>query len=143
MVLTLRSQARTSDGNPPPTRRIDHFPAPLGSLLGLGNGLFEWIGSLGIFSWQVLKAAVTPPFEWRELIRQLDEVGSKSLPVLLDFRLTDRHYSQEFRLPGMTDANLKLTQDFAFFRDLHKFHLFRVVQPNRPGMLQASHGGDD
>ena len=37
---------------------------------------------LGIFSWQVLKAAVTPPYEWRELIRQLDEVGSKSLPLV-------------------------------------------------------------
>ena len=25
---------------------------------------------------------MTPPFEWRELIRQLDEMGSKSLPLL-------------------------------------------------------------
>jgi len=48
----------------------------------LVNGLFEWFGSLGIFSWHVLKAAVTAPFEWRELIRQLDEVGSKSLPLV-------------------------------------------------------------
>ena len=70
----------TSTNSPPPARRIDHFPDPLGSLLELVNGLFEWFGSLGIFSWQVLKAAVTPPFEWRELIRQLDEMGSKSLP---------------------------------------------------------------
>lgn len=46
------------------------------------NGFFEWFGSLGIFSWQVLKAAVTPPYEWRELVRQLDEVGSKSLPLV-------------------------------------------------------------
>ena len=28
------------------------------------------------------RAAVTPPYEWRELIRQLDEVGSKSLPLV-------------------------------------------------------------
>jgi len=46
------------------------------------SGFFEWFRSLGIFSWQVLKAAVTPPFEWRELVRQLDEVGSKSLPLV-------------------------------------------------------------
>ena len=45
-------------------------------------GFFEWFGSLGIFSWRVLRAAATPPFEWRELIRQLDEVGSKSLPLV-------------------------------------------------------------
>src|ERR1700693_3782578 len=46
------------------------------------NNFFEWFGSLGVFFWRVLKAAVTPPYEWRELIRQLDEVGSKSLPLV-------------------------------------------------------------
>jgi phospholipid/cholesterol/gamma-HCH transport system permease protein len=50
---------------------------------GLAGGFFEWFGNLGIFSWQVVRAAVTPPFEWRELIRQLDEVGSKSLPLVV------------------------------------------------------------
>ena len=45
-------------------------------------GFFEWFGGLGIFSWRVLRAAVTPPYEWRELIRQLDEVGSQSLPLV-------------------------------------------------------------
>jgi phospholipid/cholesterol/gamma-HCH transport system permease protein len=49
---------------------------------GLINGFFEWFGSLGIFSWKVLKAAIIPPYEWRELIRQLDEVGSKSFPLV-------------------------------------------------------------
>jgi phospholipid/cholesterol/gamma-HCH transport system permease protein len=48
----------------------------------LVSGFFEWFGNLGIFFWQVLRAAVTPQFEWRELIRQLDEVGSKSLPLV-------------------------------------------------------------
>jgi phospholipid/cholesterol/gamma-HCH transport system permease protein len=52
------------------------------SATGLINGVFEWFGNLGIFSWQVLRAAVTPPYEGRELIRQLDEVGSKSLPLV-------------------------------------------------------------
>jgi phospholipid/cholesterol/gamma-HCH transport system permease protein len=50
--------------------------------MGLVNDVFEWFGSLGVFSWQVLKAALTPPYEWRELIRQLDEIGSKSLPLV-------------------------------------------------------------
>jgi phospholipid/cholesterol/gamma-HCH transport system permease protein len=49
---------------------------------GLLMGFFEWFGNLGIFSWRVLRAAVTPPFEWRELIRQLDDVGSQSLPLV-------------------------------------------------------------
>src|SRR5450432_3373506 len=43
---------------------------------------FEWFGDLGIFFWQVVRAAVTPPFEFRELFRQLDEIGSKSLPLV-------------------------------------------------------------
>jgi phospholipid/cholesterol/gamma-HCH transport system permease protein len=52
------------------------------STMGVVNGFFEWFGDLGIFFWQVLKAAVTPPFEWRELYLQLDEIGSKSLPLV-------------------------------------------------------------
>ena len=49
---------------------------------GLINQFLEWFGDLGIFFWQVLRAAVTPPFEFRELFRQLDEIGSKSLPLV-------------------------------------------------------------
>ena len=48
----------------------------------LVSGFFEWFGHLGVFSWQVLRAGFTPPYEGRELIRQLDEVGSKSLPLV-------------------------------------------------------------
>jgi phospholipid/cholesterol/gamma-HCH transport system permease protein len=43
---------------------------------------FEWFGDLGLFFWRVVRAAVTPPFEFRELVRQLDEIGSKSLPLV-------------------------------------------------------------
>jgi phospholipid/cholesterol/gamma-HCH transport system permease protein len=46
------------------------------------NGFLEWFGQLGIFIWQVLRATVRRPFEGRELIRQLDEIGSKSLPMV-------------------------------------------------------------
>ena len=42
----------------------------------------EWFGDLGIFFWQVVRAAFTPPFEFRELFRQLDDIGSKSLPLV-------------------------------------------------------------
>jgi phospholipid/cholesterol/gamma-HCH transport system permease protein len=66
-----------------PGRRTISVPSNVSPATGLINGFFEWFGSLGIFSWQVLRAAVTPPFEWRELIRQLDEVGSKSLPLVV------------------------------------------------------------
>jgi phospholipid/cholesterol/gamma-HCH transport system permease protein len=46
------------------------------------TGFLEWFGDLGIFFWRVMRAAVTPPFEFREFFRQLDEVGSKSLPLV-------------------------------------------------------------
>ena len=52
------------------------------SFLGLINKFLEWFGDLGIFFWRVVRAAVTPPFEFRELFRQLDEIGSKSLPLV-------------------------------------------------------------
>ena len=63
-------------------RRSVHLFPEGDSPWDLIHGFFEWFGNLGVFSWEVLKAAVTPPFEWRELIRQLDEVGSKSLPLV-------------------------------------------------------------
>jgi phospholipid/cholesterol/gamma-HCH transport system permease protein len=46
------------------------------------NSLLEWFGELGIFIWQVLRSATRRPFEGLELLRQLDEVGSKSLPMV-------------------------------------------------------------
>ena len=52
------------------------------SAKGLINEFLEWFGDLGIFFWRVVRAAVTPPFEFRELFRQLDEVGSMSLPLV-------------------------------------------------------------
>jgi len=42
----------------------------------------EWFGDLGLFLWQVVRAAVTPPYEFREFFRQLDEIGSMSLPLV-------------------------------------------------------------
>lgn len=42
----------------------------------------EWFGDLGTFSWKVIRAAVTRPFELRELVRQFDEIGAKSLPLV-------------------------------------------------------------
>jgi phospholipid/cholesterol/gamma-HCH transport system permease protein len=69
--------------NPPlPVRRSELPSSVAGYATKLFNGFFEWFGSLGIFSWRVLRAAVTPPYEWRELLWQLDEVGSKSLPLV-------------------------------------------------------------
>jgi phospholipid/cholesterol/gamma-HCH transport system permease protein len=52
------------------------------SPMGMVNGFLEWFGDLGTFFWQVLRAAASPPFEWRELFLQLDEIGSKSLPLV-------------------------------------------------------------
>ena len=52
------------------------------SAKGLIKEFLEWFGDLGISFWHVVRAAVTPPFEFRELFRQLDEIGSKSLPLV-------------------------------------------------------------
>ena len=42
------------------------------------RSFFEWFGELGIFCGQLIRSAITPPYEFAELIRQCDEVGSKS-----------------------------------------------------------------
>jgi phospholipid/cholesterol/gamma-HCH transport system permease protein len=43
---------------------------------------FEWFGDLGIFCRRLARTAFDPPFEGREIIRQLDEIGTKSLPLV-------------------------------------------------------------
>lgn len=43
---------------------------------------FEWFGELGIFCSQLLKSVFLPPYEFREFVRQFDELGSKSLPLV-------------------------------------------------------------
>jgi phospholipid/cholesterol/gamma-HCH transport system permease protein len=69
--------------NPPHPEQRTTLTASAANLgAGVCTGFFEWFGEIGIFAWQVFKALVTPPYEWRELIRQLDEVGSKSLPLV-------------------------------------------------------------
>src|SRR5213592_2320834 len=43
------------------------------------RSFFEWFGDVGLFCGRVARAALARPHEIRELIRQLDEVGSKSV----------------------------------------------------------------
>ena len=43
---------------------------------------FEWFGDLGIFFGRMAKSAFGRPFEFREFVRQLDAIGSKSLPLV-------------------------------------------------------------
>jgi phospholipid/cholesterol/gamma-HCH transport system permease protein len=43
---------------------------------------FEWFGELGMFCARVVRAAVTPPYEWRELLRQCDAIGARALPLV-------------------------------------------------------------
>src|SRR5881227_2765205 len=35
-----------------------------------------------MFCARLVRAAFTPPYEWRELIRQCDAIGAKSLPLI-------------------------------------------------------------
>ena len=65
-----------------PGEGVAHIPSMLNSSKGLITEFLEWFGELAIFSWRVARAAVTPPFEFGELFRQLDEIGSKSLPLV-------------------------------------------------------------
>lgn len=46
-------------------------------------GMLEWFGEFGIFVWQVVCTVVKPPFELGEFARQLDEIGSRSLPLVM------------------------------------------------------------
>jgi phospholipid/cholesterol/gamma-HCH transport system permease protein len=44
--------------------------------------VFEWFGDLGLFGIRLFRACLSPPYEFREFLRQCDEIGSKSLPLI-------------------------------------------------------------
>ena len=43
---------------------------------------FEWFGDLGTFCARMARSLFVRPFEFREFVRQLDAIGSKSLPLV-------------------------------------------------------------
>jgi phospholipid/cholesterol/gamma-HCH transport system permease protein len=49
---------------------------------GLLISFFEWFGELGLFCGRLVRAAFTRPHEVREFVRQMDAVGSQSLPLV-------------------------------------------------------------
>jgi phospholipid/cholesterol/gamma-HCH transport system permease protein len=44
---------------------------------------FEWFGNLGAFCGRLVWTSFSPPYEFREFLRQFDELGSKSLPLVI------------------------------------------------------------
>ena len=66
----------------PPLRRPWIMSPTVSSSKGLINEFLKRFGDLGIFFWHLVRAPVTPPFEFRELFRHLDETGSKALPLV-------------------------------------------------------------
>ena len=45
-------------------------------------GFFAWFGELALFCWRLARVAFVPPWEGSELVRQMDAIGSKSLPLV-------------------------------------------------------------
>jgi phospholipid/cholesterol/gamma-HCH transport system permease protein len=80
--MSQESRAAAGVGSPLPGLRGLLITASTGFSKGLINEFLEWFGDLGLFFWHVVRAVVTPPFEFGELFRQLDEIGSKSLPLV-------------------------------------------------------------
>jgi phospholipid/cholesterol/gamma-HCH transport system permease protein len=52
------------------------------AITGGAVSFFEWFGHFGLFCQRLARAIFKPPYEWREFIRQLDSVGSMSLPLV-------------------------------------------------------------
>jgi phospholipid/cholesterol/gamma-HCH transport system permease protein len=46
------------------------------------RSVIEWIGSLAQFIGATVKAALFPPYEWHELAKQIDDIGTRSLPLV-------------------------------------------------------------
>ena len=76
--LEARPSAISTGSGPRPDSAKTTRASPKRLLLST----LEWFGGIGEFCVRLVKAAVTPPYEGRELLRQMDEVGAKSLPLV-------------------------------------------------------------
>ena len=52
------------------------------TIQGSAIRFFGWLGDFGRFCWEVATTFFRWPFEFREFLRQLDAIGSKSLPLV-------------------------------------------------------------
>lgn len=46
------------------------------------SGFFDWFGEIAAYAARLTRSALGPPYEWRELLRQCDRIGSFSLPLV-------------------------------------------------------------
>jgi phospholipid/cholesterol/gamma-HCH transport system permease protein len=78
MQLPIFVLAATLSGAIAGGRLPDQVPIARNFLVAV----FEWFGELGLFCSRLIRAALTPPYEFGELLRQCDAIGSKSLPLV-------------------------------------------------------------
>ena len=50
--------------------------------MGAVTAFFEWFGTFGTFCLRLARSTFVPPYEFRELFRQCDSVGAKSVPLV-------------------------------------------------------------
>jgi phospholipid/cholesterol/gamma-HCH transport system permease protein len=70
--------AATASGAMAGWRFRDHAPLATDLLISV----FEWFGELGLFCLRLMRAALTPRYEFGELLRQCDAIGALSLPLV-------------------------------------------------------------
>ena len=77
-LILLIAAAASSTWLAPRGRRGDYWSVPRDIFVSF----VEWFGELGMFCGRLIRSAFAPPYEIGELIRQLDAIGSKSLPLV-------------------------------------------------------------
>lgn len=71
-----------NEPNATPTVAAVLTDRPMRTLLAPILSMLEWCGELGLFAWRVVTTAFTSRFPIRDFLRQLDEVGARSVPLV-------------------------------------------------------------
>jgi hypothetical protein len=79
-----------------------HLSDSLAGTIDLVVKSFEWFGNLTIFCGRVVRAVFLPPYAGREFVHQFDELGSKSLPLVLWWHSPGRRPAWFLRSPRGT-----------------------------------------
>ncbi len=96
----------------------------------------DLIGELTLFAWRVFRRALVPPYEWRMILLQLDEVGWKSLSLV-----TTSGFALGLVLTFHTRSSLIRFGAEALIPSVQSLSFFVEIGPLVAGLLLAGRVG--
>ena len=112
------------------------FLSSMRSLYDIGRRFVMEVGGITVFLFETVVTAFRPPFEFRELIRQMDEVGNKSLSIVAITALFTGMVLALQTAIGLTRFGAKM-----YVGSIVSMSMVRELGPTLTGLIMAGRVG--